>query len=295
MSDSQDEMTRKPFDGRFEPITYEIGFLRADFDSVVEVYTDWMRSLLRLPKYRTFRSLTNNPLLKFLARPIDEAVRRRRSASEHYEVRPLKAAKRNPLLEFGILEPVGGQNIFWEAADGWVAHLGNGSRGADVDSTMSVLTRDLSCVGVIIHCNPHVRSKEKSRHILLYGSRGFRLIGPNRDKWYESVRSLQVSYQSRWEFDSYGEPQPFEQVECYEEKDVKKRLTPRMVEDYARALGIRFTEDDFYGDRAMYFNRDPRDEFLEEKYGHRIGGGKILRQKRNRKTLAEVRAELGID
>lgn len=60
-------------------------------------------------------------------------------------------------------------------------------------------------------------------------------------------RSVGLRYElTKWEFDQYGEPLPFEELEVYKTKPVKNRLTPEMIDRYAKQFGIDFFNEDFY-------------------------------------------------
>jgi hypothetical protein len=57
---------------------------------------------------------------------------------------------------------------------------------------------------------------------------------------------MMLSDQDGWEFDNYGEPLPFEDVEKYKEKFARNRFTPEMLDTYLNECGIDFFNEDFY-------------------------------------------------
>lgn len=59
-------------------------------------------------------------------------------------------------------------------------------------------------------------------------------------------RIIEAHKESRWEFRAYGEPLPFEELERYQAKKIRDRLTIDMVERYCRHLGIELFDPDFY-------------------------------------------------
>ena len=64
-------------------------------------------------------------------------------------------------------------------------------------------------------------------------------IGTPTDYYYKIPgRYVLAHRESRWEFVEQGEPFPFEEVEQYQARRIKDRLTPEMVERYCSHLGI---------------------------------------------------------
>ena len=62
----------------------------------------------------------------------------------------------------------------------------------------------------------------------------------------DQIRHLMLSDQDRWEFDNYGAPLPFEEVEKYREKFARNRFTPEMLDKYLKEFGIDFFNEDFF-------------------------------------------------
>ena len=75
--------------------------------------------------------------------------------------------------------------------------------------------------------------------------------------WHYKVpgRSVLAHRESRWEFEEWGEPFPFEELEQYQARRIKDRLTPEMVERYCSHFGIDLFNPDFYSGRACIFER----------------------------------------
>lgn len=65
-------------------------------------------------------------------------------------------------------------------------------------------------------------------------------------KGRDLVRHLMLSDQDPWEFDNYGEPFPFEDIEKYTEKFIRNRFTPEMLDKYLKEFGIDFFNENFY-------------------------------------------------
>ena len=69
--------------------------------------------------------------------------------------------------------------------------------------------------------------------------------------YYESPGSGVATYQdSRWEFETWGERFPFEEIERYTAKRIKDRLTPDMISRYCSHFGIDLFNPDFYTGEA---------------------------------------------
>ena len=59
-------------------------------------------------------------------------------------------------------------------------------------------------------------------------------------------RYVRIMQDPKWDFWEQGERLPFEQVDKYSERFIKKRLTNEMILDYALALGWDLRSPDFW-------------------------------------------------
>lgn len=85
------------------------------------------------------------------------------------------------------------------------------------------------------------------------GSRAKKIVSET-GYYYEVLGHYIAAHrESRWEFVEQGEPFPFEEVEQYQARRIKDRLTPEMVERYCGHLGIALFNPDFYSGRACVF------------------------------------------
>jgi hypothetical protein len=72
------------------------------------------------------------------------------------------------------------------------------------------------------------------------------------DGWrYTRSRYIAAHKESRWEWHESGTPFPWEETEAYTAKRIKDRLTPEMVERYAKHMGIDLFDPDYYSGRAV--------------------------------------------
>lgn len=74
-----------------------------------------------------------------------------------------------------------------------------------------------------------------------YAMRVFHHIDINGNERY-----VRVMQDPKWDFWEQGERLPFEQVDKYSERFIKKRLTNEMILDYALALGWDLRSPDFW-------------------------------------------------
>ena len=74
---------------------------------------------------------------------------------------------------------------------------------------------------------------------------------PVVDGWRPAGRYVAAHKESRWEWDEFGPPYPFEDLEAYKAKRIKDRLTPEMVEAYCNHLGIALFDPDYYCGKAV--------------------------------------------
>ncbi len=84
----------------------------------------------------------------------------------------------------------------------------------------------------------------------IYAMRVFHHIDKNGNERY-----VRVMQDPKWDFWEQGERLPFEQVDKYSERFIKKRLTNEMILDYALALGWDLRSPDFWQSRtdARYY------------------------------------------
>jgi hypothetical protein len=74
---------------------------------------------------------------------------------------------------------------------------------------------------------------------------------------YTRSRYIAAHKESRWEWDEHGTPFPWEETEAYSAKRIKDRLTPEMVERYAKHMGIDLFDPDYYSGRGVIVRLGP--------------------------------------
>lgn len=66
----------------------------------------------------------------------------------------------------------------------------------------------------------------------------------------KTIRVIELTQDSRWEFHTYGDPLPFEYVSAYTNRRIAARFTPEMLvaycAAYCAAYDLRPFDDDFF-------------------------------------------------
>lgn len=142
--------------------------------------------------------------------------------------------------------------VWVRTSAGWTAYFDNFVNGSDTFGPISYLTQQLGCRGVTIGCRAGTRKRGSAV--------SFGLYGPEQTEWLNLVRAVSaVQDQGRWEWTATGTVQPFEEVERYQQRRVRDRLTPDMLARYCAALGIRPFDETFFGEGGyMVENRNVR-------------------------------------
>lgn len=129
----------------------------------------------------------------------------------------------------------------------WSVYIPNGWKGGDVSSQPPYLG-DLWGVEVLI--------VTMVRDVLggQPGSTQFVMQTTGNSPRIERSRVIAAHKESRWEFHEHGQRFPFEEVDRYESKRIKDRLTPEMIERYCAHLGINLFDPDFYFGKGYVIN-----------------------------------------
>ena len=145
------------------------------------------------------------------------------------------------------LEPVSWpstRDLFLETDSRWTAMF---AQGSDSGGVRVVAIRE-GWRQLHVGHSPHV---VRDRRIVNYGSTRFALA-----QGQQPIRHIQVSFQSRWEFDVLGDPLPFEETQQYEAQPIRDRFTLPMLNRYCASLGIRLPDLGFYGTRGVLVHDD---------------------------------------
>lgn len=224
--------------------------------------------LTRLAGETTFKALPINPDLLFDGRldaftrsiafieaPLAEVEAAYRSwaryIEEHGNGRRLFRPVSGSLdVALGQLEPVtypSGDALLLETSSRWTAAF---SRSADVLFAQT-LGNLMQRRNVRTSFSPHITREGQS---IRYGNRAFALADGRGQ-----LRSLQASFQSRWQWNAIGNSLPFERSDAVVSKRIPDRLTLDDINAYCKHLGIQRNEPSFYGFNGFLVEEDRSD------------------------------------
>ena len=192
--------------------------------------------------------------ITFIDRPLDEAMRGLNlgfSSISNDATGKQLSGDLEDLLSYLEPEPTNSiKTLIVEAGNGWTASF---HQGDSISHAFDTAARYLRCRSLHTGYAPHLRHNGE---ILGYGSCAFWLYDHARGEM--GTRTLQASYQSRWDMHMSGTPQPFEETERYQRKKVRERFDLEMLNRYCNALNIRRNDPTFYGPRAVLLMGDTR-------------------------------------
>lgn len=142
-----------------------------------------------------------------------------------------------------------------ETRSRWCVYVNNCRQGTDLNSDPDYLCKVLGIreIGVVMVRDIPKVKPGSTQFIYSDGTR-VEKIGSSTDWYYQAPgRYVLAHRESRWEFEEWGDPFPFEEVEQYQARRIKDRLTPEMVERYCSHFGIDLFNPDFYSGRACIF------------------------------------------
>jgi len=142
-----------------------------------------------------------------------------------------------------------------ETQSQWCVYVDNCAWGTDLNSDPDHLCKVLGIreVSVVMVRDIPKDQPGSTQFVYMDGTRAEKIVSATG--WHYKVpgRYVLAHRESRWEFEEWGEPFPFEEVEQYQARRIKDRLTPEMVERYCGHLGIDLFNPDFYSGRACIF------------------------------------------
>lgn len=210
-------------DNKLAPLTFNWGFLEAPVDAVGNAYVRWQKKILQSVKVTSINL------------PLADALRK--------------------------LEPLdtGSQRVLFLSTKGrWTACFDNGSKGGNPSTFVGELSEQMRCRGVACGCIPNTLTRRDVGKLGAWGGVKFTLFAREKRDFLNIERSVSVINDVRgWDFNSVGRVQDFEQVERYAERKIADRFTPKMLEEYCRALGINLFDEDFYGGAGIITHSYP--------------------------------------
>lgn len=151
----------------------------------------------------------------------------------------------------------------------WTAYFDCGLHGTDPIGPVSVMCQFARCRGMAIRVIPDTG--------LRLGAVSWELFADHPTSFLNYERSITLVNQgTRWVFETYGMPLPFEDLERYKRRRARDRFDSAMAEAYSRAVGVDAFDRDAYGPRAILVT-------------HTDGAPPLMRM-----ALADVQARFGI-
>ncbi len=158
--------------------------------------------------------------------------------SYHYSIVPDQFLKNKQFTE---LDNLARTNLLIPTRNSWTAHVDNDILGSYPQSKLYVLAERLRIRTVsFVFDSISAANLTKRPYGILF------LCIDGRDGGKAKERSVTLVKDSSWEFYVYGDSLEFEQIEAYEERLKKNRLTPQMLINYANSLGIDIESPDYY-------------------------------------------------
>jgi hypothetical protein len=238
---------RFPFDNKFAPLMETIGFTESNLDLVLKKYLEWIlpqidEKIVNSKTDKTWNEYNEKmPIIHKLQCSFEELI--------------------NASLPFYYPYKI----ILFETKSNWI--------GCFENNMTSLIRINQAAVRIDEHKQSiGVRAWENAfgKRVNGWGGGLFTL-----DEGITTKRIIMLSDQDKWEFDEYGEPLPFEDIEKYKEKYARNRFTPEMLQKYLLHYGIDYFNDDFYmppGSKAYII------EHVRDKYEHEET--KTLQQRR---------------
>ena len=177
--------------------------------------------------------------MSFIKTPIDDAIKAYEQWTAN-QVKPITKRKTEfsgnfeQLLLKSLPFTYPWRDVFFEAKNGWTGHYTN----------LNTITYAANNVARLLNVT--------MIYIAAWASKYKRIVngwGGGVFSFYNGenlIRHMMLSDQDGWDFDNYGEPFPFEDVEKYKEKFARNRFTPEMLDKYLKEFGIDFFNEDFY-------------------------------------------------
>ena len=174
-----------------------------------------------------------------------------------FETLSFEAGLKEAMLRLEPLQNPQNRYLITETRSRWTAIFSNSRSGSDVTGAISHLCKVLGCRGVTIQCSPNLTKRiDNKTSIVHYAATSFALDGPDETECLNEIRHVSARKDGGpWKFFQRGEVQPFEQVEPYDNKHIRDRFTPEMLETYCAALGILAFDETFYGPKSFLLHQ----------------------------------------
>ena len=198
---------------RFAPLTFQVGFIRADLDAVVGQYIRWQHLLARLVTRSSVTGSLESKLERIL--PLDDD----------------------------------GQRVLFSATQSpWTAVFDNRIEGGRNDGIVAVVSERLGVPGLVACDIPNTFDKSKPRGRRgMWGAIAIAEYGVADTGVWGFTRSVSLRNDvSGWRFHQLGRAWPFEDMARYEAPGATRRFDVAMLSVYCERFGIRLGDERFY-------------------------------------------------
>lgn len=205
-------MLKPLYNDALAPITTEVGFLQCGVEKAASIFFNWHTKICY---------------------PLGQTVDTQNLIGPSLDILLKKLL---PLTDLHL------RFLFVPTKTNWTAYFDNGWRGADPASVTSYLAEEIGCLGIRAAWEPHTLKGDHGQ----FGAAVFEVYDrPNPIlNVRRSVALIHDGY--KWDFETSGEPFPFEQTERYKARRKTDRFTPEMLDTYLKELGIDAFSEDFY-------------------------------------------------
>ena len=140
------------------------------------------------------------------------------------------------------------------ALEGWTAMFDGDAHGQGVGQLASHMACELKARGCFAAAAPPAAATGNKS----LGGWQFHVLGPEQQLGYIRTIDLIENFPGRWEFETTGQPQPYEDLEAYKRPRYVDRFTEQMLTQrvaservllltsYATAVGLHPWEESFY-------------------------------------------------
>ena len=144
-----------------------------------------------------------------------------------------------------------------ETQSNWCVYVNNSMHGTCLNSDPPYLCEKLGVREIAVTLVRDIPKIKPGSTQFLYKdyTRAEKVLSATGTGWCDQFprRYIAAHHESRWEFVDQGDPLPFEEIEQYQARRIKDRLTPEMVERYYSHFGIDLFNPEFYSGRACVF------------------------------------------
>lgn len=198
----------------YPPITFSIGFVEYALESSVQAFVKWKKEVVN-EVHQCKRIIGDFPaVLK--------------------ELKPLCTPYRKVL--------------FLETDSTWTAVFFNEKYGQGCPEHMERLSAILNCRSIFAFHAPHMTGQSGSTSANdTYGGTILSINDPRCKGVINEVRSIYLGHDgTKWEFETFGQIQPFENPDYYRKRKKTDRFNREILDEYLGHFGIRFFCPRFY-------------------------------------------------